>query len=201
MTPTSITPRRFIHQRPSVSRSDVLKSFLSNHRSEIIRVKSFGYPEWYTMELPQDLDSNQRTPGYWSQLRRREAQQADTSAINEGINPLKPASKYASKISISFVPPSGARLNSEAHLNPTKGEIKYFLRISTKSSSRISEQGPSSSDNKDRRCLNGAIGTASSASGISPQEGTWDEKGSAKRRRGHIRPPTNEAWKAGRLDD
>lgn len=118
--------------------------------------------------------------------------------------PLKPASMYASKPATSFDPPSGVRLKSVGHLSSTDGEIEYFLRISTCSSSRISEQGPSpssSSNNQRRYCLKEAIGTASLlASGTSPQDVTEDEKRSPRRRRGLMRTPTNEAEKTGRLD-
>ena len=104
------------------------------------------------MKFSQHLNSNQCAPSQRSEL-----------------SPLKPASKYASKIAISFIPPSGARSNSEGHLNSTEGEIEYFLRISINSSPRITEQGPSSSSGKWECCLlNGAIGIASSASRISP---------------------------------
>ena len=56
----------------------------------------------------------------------------------------------------------------------------------------ISEQRPSSK--KQERCrLRSAIGTASlSATGTSPQEGIWDEKGSVKRWLGLGRPPTSD---------
>ncbi|KAF3552602.1 hypothetical protein DY000_02006916 [Brassica cretica] len=68
----------------------------------------------------------------------------------------------------------------------------FFLRISERSLSRISEQGPSSKK-QERRRLRGAIGTSSlSASGTSPQEGMGEEKGSVKIQRGLERPPTSK---------
>lgn len=69
---TSSTPRRFIHQWPSISRSDMIKSFLSNQRSKVVRVKNFRYPKRYTMEFSQNSNSNQRAPGQRSKLWRRE---------------------------------------------------------------------------------------------------------------------------------
>ncbi|KAF2605886.1 hypothetical protein F2Q68_00043876 [Brassica cretica] len=46
---------------------------------------------------------------------------------------------------------------------------------------------------QERSLLRGAIGTASlSASGTFPQDGTGDEKGSVKGKRGLARPPTSE---------
>ncbi|KAF2573484.1 hypothetical protein F2Q70_00005556 [Brassica cretica] len=100
-------------------------------------------------------------------------------------------------MAISSDPPSGARSNSEGHLITTEGGIANFFRILIRLSSWISERGPSSRK-LERRCLRGAIGTASlSASEISPQTEVEDEKGSAERRRGLVRPPTNEDEKAG----
>ena len=131
------------------------------------------------MKFSQHLNSNQCAPSQRSEL-----------------SPLKPASKYASKIAISFIPLSGARSNSEGHLNSTKGEIEYFLRISINSSPRITEQGPSSSSGKwECRLLNGAIGIASSASRISPPRKHRRGEGISEKTLGSHASANERSWK------
>lgn len=90
--------------------------------------------------------------------------------MTEGIPSLRPASGYPSKTATLFILSSGAHSNSEGLHNSTEEGIEYYLRISTSSSSRILERGPSSSNDQKHLCLKGAIGTASlSASRTSPQ--------------------------------